>query len=160
MTRWLVLALLVAVPAAAQDVPFDQTQVQACLDSASPSTCVGDEAAACSAQTGSNVGYGFCLRAELTFWDAELNRVYGVLIDLTEAQDAELKSYGSAAPAMTPALRAAQRAWIAWRDAQCDFIRTTFGGGTGGNPAATDCLMRLTAEQALRLDAELAGQGR
>ncbi|WP_179378439.1 lysozyme inhibitor LprI family protein [Jannaschia marina] len=158
MTRWLALVLL-ATPALADDLPFDPAIVEACFGSAPSADCIGRAAAACTAETGSNVGYARCNTAEWEVWDAELNRSYRALIDLTRAEDAELKDLGSALPPTEPTLRAAQRAWVAWRDAQCAYTRSTFGGGTGGGPAEAECRMRLTAEQALRLDAELAGQG-
>lgn len=159
MIRIALLSTMLAAPVAAQDVPFDADIVRTCLSTDEPFDCVGLAAYTCEAKSASNVGYGLCLGLELEVWDSELNRVYGALIGLTEANDAEMKELGSAVPPATPILRSAQRAWIAWRDAQCDYARSIFGGGTGGGPAATDCLMHLTAEQALRLDVDHAGQG-
>ena len=46
-----------------------------------------------------------------------------------------------------------RRAWIAFRDAACNYEATRWGGGTGAGPAAADCVMKLTARQALHLRA-------
>jgi uncharacterized protein YecT (DUF1311 family) len=61
---------------------------------------------------------------------------------------------GSAAPSQGDALKNMQRAWIAYRDATCDYERSHWGGGTGGGPATVSCLMYMTAEQALYLEAD------
>ena len=99
---------------------------------------------------GSTVGMGGCLSKELDWWDARLNAAYGALMKREKADDAEYG--GEGIPAKAPALRAMQRAWIAWRDATCDYERSQWGGGTGGGPATVGCLMRLTGEQALYLE--------
>ena len=44
-----------------------------------------------------------------------------------------------------------QRSWIAFRDAACSYEASRWGGGSGAGPAATGCVMQLTARQALRL---------
>ena len=48
-----------------------------------------------------------------------------------------------------------QRAWTAYRDAACAYEVSTWGGATGGGPAGEDCMMRLTARQALVLEDRL-----
>lgn len=108
---------------------------------------------------GSQIGIGNCHEAERRFWDAELNRIYRALIVLFKARDAELDDVGSAAPRSLPALRTAQRAWISWRDEQCAFVASTWGGGSGAGIAETECHAALTGAQALRLDEILAGSG-
>jgi uncharacterized protein YecT (DUF1311 family) len=98
----------------------------------------------------------FCYDKELAFWDARLNAAYGALMEIEKAGDAELKELGSAAPSTSAALREMQRAWIGYRDAACAYELSQWGGGTGGGPATADCLMRLTAAQALTLEERLA----
>jgi uncharacterized protein YecT (DUF1311 family) len=63
---------------------------------------------------------------------------------------------GDFAPPSEPALREMQRAWIPFRDARCGFEMSLWGGGTGGGPAYAECLMIVTAEQALYLETALA----
>ena len=87
-----------------------------------------------------------CLDRELQYWDAKLNENYASA--LRRARDADGDTDG--APSAT-ALREMQRAWIPFRDATCDYERSQWGGGTGGGPATSSCLMRLTGQQALYL---------
>jgi uncharacterized protein YecT (DUF1311 family) len=59
--------------------------------------------------------------------------------------DAGAKADGLTVPPVAEALRDMQRAWIAYRDASCDYERAQWGGGTGGGPATAGCLMRTRA---------------
>ena len=154
-------AVFIATSATAQDAPFDPVLPETCLAAGKAAACIGLGAELCMAgEAGSsNVGIGGCFAAELRWWDDELNRVYAAMIDLYGTRDAELRDLGSAAPPSVPALRAAQRAWIGWRDGYCAFEATTWGGGSGSGIAETQCRMQLTGEQALRLDARLAESG-
>lgn len=156
-----VLIPLTGIAAAAQQVTFDDAPITTCLTQDGGTACIGLGASNCTSADfgGSNVGYGLCFGAELRWWDAELNRTYTALIALFTTRDSEMDGYSSAAPRSVPALRTAQRAWIVWRDAACLFEATTWGGGSGAGPAETECLMRLTGEQALRLDQHLAESG-
>lgn len=62
-----------------------------------------------------------CLAADLARADAELNRYYAAATKrLTEQQDT----------AALAKLRAAERAWIAYRDAECDAVYDSWGQGT------------------------------
>jgi len=102
-----------------------------------------------------NVGMGFCYGAERDDWDARLNASYTQLMAIEKAIDAELEQLGSAAPKTAPVLRDMQRAWIAFRDASCNYEGSQWGGGSGTGPAMSLCAMRMTAEQALTLMARL-----
>lgn len=160
---WAISALAFAVcsaPAAAQDdLRFTPAPILSCLaeggDLASRQTCIGLGASACmqSHESGyTTVGTGYCLDAELSFWDERLNVAYGQLMAREQKTDAEMKELGSAAPSLVDALKAMQRAWIPFRDASCDYERAQWGGGTGGGPATLDCLMHMTGRQALKLE--------
>lgn len=159
--RAVVLALLLAGPAAAQDAgqdgppPFDAGPLMACLEGDAPAdSCIGLAATACmegpDGQT--TVGMGFCLGAERDFWDDRLNTAYGEVMGRAEATDAEMADLGSAAAPQAPALREMQRRWIAYRDAACEYEAVRWGGGTGAGPASAQCALTLTARQALWLD--------
>lgn len=156
--RSLILTLLLATPAWAQDGPvYDGALLAACLEGAgdNPRQCIGKGSAACMNMPGgeSTVGMGICLEAETLDWDKLLNIAYDKVLGAAQAADAELKTLGSAAPPAAPSLRQAQRAWISFRDASCLYADLQFQGGTAGGPAALACMMELTAEQALRLRA-------
>lgn len=158
------LALLIcglgAVPAGAGELVFRPDATEACLRSGQGAECIGASANMCMEATpggSSTAGMGGCLDRELQYWDARLNAAYTVAMRRTRAVDAEMKDIGSSAPQQAPAMRAMQRAWIGFRDAKCDFVRSEWGGGTGGGPATIACLMDETGRQALFLERRAAG---
>lgn len=50
-----------------------------------------------------------------------------------------------------PALDAAQAAWSAYRDAHCDYVGATFGGGSGTGIAIDGCKVELGRDRAEEL---------
>lgn len=156
-----VLALMIpAGKATAQDLRYSSQNTLLCLndagsDQARQRACVGESASVCigaTADGSTTIGMGFCLDREWQYWDARLNASYRVIRDKARLRDVETKEIGSPAAPTAIALRDAQRAWIAWRDATCDFEMSQWGGGTGGGPALVSCLLRLTGDQALYLE--------
>ncbi|WBL31946.1 DUF1311 domain-containing protein [Sinirhodobacter sp. HNIBRBA609] len=167
--RALALALLRPAPVLAQGalpVDYDASVVEACLGAKSTEACnecIGVGAAHCmlTSDGGStNAGMGFCFGAERADWDARLNAAYQELMAAETATDAEMAEIGSAAAPMAPALQQMQRAWIAFRDAACEYEMTQWGGGSGAGPAGSACTMRMTALQALELMARLEDKAR
>ena len=78
----------------------------------------------------------------------ELNQCYGALFD---AADAELNGLYRAMTgrlggdtATKDLLRAAQRAWIGWRDAECDFAASSVAGGSVYPMIRAGCLTEIT----------------
>lgn len=98
------------------------------------------------------VGMSSCLDQEVRQWDGWLNAAYGSLLAKAQASDAEAEKWGTSGPKITPALREMQRKWIAYRDTTCDFEMSQWGGGSGTGPAGLNCLLRLTADQAIYLE--------
>jgi uncharacterized protein YecT (DUF1311 family) len=146
--------------AVGQEMVFDPGPTEACLaaDTSNPAACIGHAADACMLENDggeTTVGMGFCLSQEWEWWDGRLNAAYGALRERHQANDAQSEADGFEAPPMAEALRDMQRAWIAYRDAACDYERAQWGGGSGGGPATAGCLMRLTGEQALALEGRL-----
>jgi uncharacterized protein YecT (DUF1311 family) len=72
-----------------------------------------------------------CMSNEYEKADAELNRIYKLAFKGLDEKEAEN-------------LKKAQRAWIIYRDAQCDAEYAKCGGGSGGPAAHMGCLARLT----------------
>ena len=146
---------------------FSPEATEACLAATGGSVwarmdCVGASAEVCIEDTEggySTVGMGACIWAEHEYWDARLNAAYGELLARPAEGDAENHEYQPNLPSMEDALREMQRAWIPFRDATCAYERSLWGGGTGGGPAAADCLMQETARQALRLESILRERG-
>ena len=148
------LALLVAPAAAAQDIVFDPAPVEACRSQARTDgtvrpDCIGAAANACQSATPdgfTTVGTVDCIGAETDAWDRILNDEYGALRGELDSQDA---SYGG--QDRSDALRDAQRAWIAYRDAECGLQWAFYQGGTIRSIVAASCHLDFTASRALEL---------
>ena len=54
-------------------------------------------------------------------------------------------------PAQSRGLRAAQRAWVTYRDLDCASVRTGYGTGTGATLAGLSCLVRHTEDRTAQL---------
>ncbi|MDA5094072.1 DUF1311 domain-containing protein [Aliiroseovarius sp. KMU-50] len=161
MTRWAIICALTCVgaPALAQDVIYSFDATVNCLaekgEEGEAHQCFGTSANACMETTDggwSTLGMVQCLDAELKDWDRRLNTAYGLLMKHSKEVDAEMAEWGSSAPSQAEALRKMQRAWIPFRDASCEYERSTWGGGTGGGPASLSCFLHLTAQQAWSLE--------
>lgn len=163
MKRLLVSGFVLACGAQvnAQEVVYTPAATEACfaniVEGQNPDTCIGVSALACmEANEGgmSTVGMGDCLNRELEYWDARLNDIYHRVRAAAKATDTEMEEIGASVASQADAMRDMQRAWIAYRDATCEYERTMWGGGTGGGPATVACHMKLTAEQALYFEAQ------
>src|SRR5262245_4165792 len=83
-----------------------------------------------------------CHMREQKIWDGYLNEWYG------EAA----KRLADDAAALT-ALRDAQRAWIAFRDAKCNYWEKRYAGGTFASVVTGDCMRVETGRRALEMRA-------
>jgi len=72
--------------------------------------------------------------------DAELNRVYGKIIKKLDGDDLEK-------------LRASQRLWVQFRDANCEAARSVYDGGTAVGPVFNGCLETMTRHRVEELKA-------
>jgi uncharacterized protein YecT (DUF1311 family) len=151
------LALALSACADAQDKPAETAAmpilsaantIDACFQrhidiSARRTECVGAYADACMALTeggDTTVGMVRCLNEEQTAW-----RRRGLAS--TEQLYSYLSEDGRAA------LDVAGRAWSASSDADCQFARHQFEGGTAAALASASCSVERAAERALMLDA-------
>jgi len=152
MRLFSLLCILAAAPAAAQDLNYSDHATDACMQSGSDhGDCIGLSALQCMQDTPggfSTYGEGGCLNAELEYWDRLLNVNYKARMAASKRNDVANDGFG---PSQAEALKMMQRAWIAYRDAKCDFERSQWGGGTGGGPATLNCLMYETAHQSVFL---------
>lgn len=84
---------------------------------------------------------------------ADMNRcAYDDFLAATGEQAEVLKALsGNLAAPDRPRLRAAQKAWIAWRTAQCEFETGSSGGGSVRELARWSCVAKLTRERTLTL---------
>lgn len=162
-------SLILAAPAMAQDIDLAKVTAdaaiaaEACLaatgdDYAARPACVGETYQACfAAATFQNtIAQTDCAAGELAYWKAELNAAYDALHAALTRQDAEENNGVDQAPA----LEAAQKAWLDWRSAECDYHASFFGAGSGSGPAQVFCDMDLTGKRAIDLQAQVAGASR
>ncbi|MDO8910353.1 MAG: lysozyme inhibitor LprI family protein [Phenylobacterium sp.] len=117
MRTGLLVVALLLAPAAAQAAP------ESALD-----RCLASEAGA------TTIGQIQCIGDELKVQDARLNRNYAkAMKDLTPEQKAKL--------------RAAQRAWLAFKDADCRSLQDD-AWGTLSRVSANMCVLERTIERA------------
>jgi uncharacterized protein YecT (DUF1311 family) len=88
----------------------------------------------------------FCANKDFEKADAELNKVYKQAL-------AHVGESAGTAPydrkSWEAALRASQRTWVAFRDADCkDLTAMEWQGGTGGTAAELGCMTQLTSARA------------
>lgn len=84
-----------------------------------------------------------CINAEFERQDARLNKAYKTLMAAMTAADST--------PERKKQLQAAQRAWIKFRDLNCDFYHDP-NGGTIAGVNANSCMMQMTADRAKELE--------
>ncbi|HWX51164.1 MAG TPA: lysozyme inhibitor LprI family protein [Roseomonas sp.] len=98
--------------------------------------------AACDTAT-TTAGIAACLGAEAKAWDRKLNAAYAALQERID-------------PGQREPLRAAQRLWIQYRDANCRF----YGAREGSvrQIEAAECLRSMTRDRARELTAAMAPQ--
>lgn len=161
------LALLMAVPAVAQDgLPYDEDVLPACLmfraNLSEREDCIGLAANRCqyNGAGSSNAGISACLAREADQWDARLNNVYAKLKKQEADEDAGAKAENAPGTDQEARLVEMQRNWIAFRDAACMFEHAQWGGGSGGGVGHVSCVMEQTARQALRLESYLSEEWR
>ncbi len=84
--------------------------------------------------------------------DKELNAQWKISMADAREADAELKSYGDdGRPGHAETLLKAQRAWIAFRDAHCEYSGFEARGGTMEPMLVGICLEQLTLERTRQL---------
>lgn len=109
--------------------------------------CLGQASNDCQLQPGGQTSQGIaaCISSENAVWDEILNREYGLTRDVLRSRDT---SDGSD---LAGALLTAQRAWIAFRDGECDLTYAMWEGGSVRGIAYANCLMVMTSERSLAL---------
>ncbi len=134
--------------------------LEACLKAAEKATelraCLGTMSTTCmDSQDGghSTLGMTSCLNAEAKVWDTFLNAEYKATRAFAKAMDADEAEYFPQFARRAETLLAAQRAWIAFRDAECDRAYADWGSGSMRNIAWADCQMQMTADRAIDLRA-------
>ncbi|MER2535697.1 MAG: lysozyme inhibitor LprI family protein [Rhizobiaceae bacterium] len=102
------------------------------------------QAQKCDRADESQAGMNICAAADHQAADRKLNKAYGdIMKRLSDDADARKR------------LQAAQRAWIAFRDAECDFSTADSREGTIYPALYSECLTALTDERTGQLSGYL-----
>ena len=97
-----------------------------------------DPSLECSQTATNQAEIGGCVAAQLTAVNGAVSLAYS----FAETAAKNLDAVTGRAVAL-PALQASQAAWAAYRDRQCEYVGTTFGGGSGTGIAIDSCQVRL-----------------
>lgn len=114
--------------------------------SAMPASCLvlfappalADPTLECSAGLGSQVEIGTCVSDTETRVDQSVQ----IALEFAQAAAKDLDDVTERTVSL-PALNAGQSAWEAYRDQHCEFVGTTFGGGSGTGIAISACRVDL-----------------
>ena len=88
-----------------------------------------------------------CFSQEWKNADDELNRKYQELVARLKAQKTRPEAF--------TLLRDSERAWIAYRDTQCQFETYQSQGGSAHEGAMSMCMTKMTNQRIVLLDAQL-----
>lgn len=108
----------------------------------------------CMADAVSNAEMGECSSKKFHSADALLNRVYKAQVAVLKKQIQEEKGEGPLGQFGEETLKRlvkAQRAWIAFRDAECDLAGTDMLFGSGESLVISSCLAETTLTRATKL---------
>jgi uncharacterized protein YecT (DUF1311 family) len=156
------LAVLVAAqaPAWAEDKapPKDRAALATCLDQAkagakSAESCIGTVQDACAKEPGneSNAAMSGCIGREVAVWDERLNAAYKAALAGDLASQKAYRNGGARTLTGAEVMRAAQRAWIGFRERKCSAARLPMEGGSGAALLGGSCFLQETARQAIWL---------
>lgn len=102
----------------------------------------------CDKSDGSTIGMKMCASVEFQDADAQLNMVYKEIVQSLKKDPSDDYSKET-----LRRLVKAQKAWIAFRDAECDLQSTEMLGGTGEGLVALGCLGEMTKKRTDELKA-------
>ena len=133
-----------------------------CLQDAGPETevarqCIGAASQACMEKEDggyTTLGMSWCMAAETQLWDAALNREYQAALKEFGFLDEEDQAYFPEFANRVESLRAAQRAWLAFYDAECALDYAVWGAGSMRHIAGNACQMELKAARTLELQSK------
>jgi len=113
-----------------------------------PGLATADPQSECSIDASSQIEIGDCLTNAEGIADATVASALDFAMQAAQELD-EVTGRESS----VPALKAGQAGWMAYRDQHCDFVGTTYGGGSGTGIAIRSCriaLARLRADDLMR----------
>ena len=110
-----------------------------------PALAEEEEAEVCGASE-TTLDLRDCVKAELAAEDRRLNAIYRDLIALLNMRDKEQDRTNE------DSLRRAQRAWVAFRDADCEFAGKAMEGGTFEIVLQLQCRLTHTSARNQQLE--------
>ncbi len=108
-----------------------------------PGVTLADPSFECSLGSGSQVETAECVAKT----EATVDETVRLSLQFAMNAAKELDETTGRAAAV-PALEKAQEAWSTFRDAHCDYVGSTFGGGSGTGIAIRSCRIKLGRERA------------
>ncbi len=134
------------------------TELRACYESAEDyagkTDCIGSVSAKCQeVEEGgySTFGMSSCNNDEYLAWDVLLNEEYQATKAAFEAWDKDEAEFFPEYARRVETLRDAQRAWITFRDAECELEYAIWGSGSMRHIMGTACNVDMTAERTIEL---------
>lgn len=113
---------------------------------AAPFAAAADPSLECSIGLGSQIEIADCVAKTETAVDDVIEITLGFAMDaareLDEVTDREVA---------LPALEQSQSAWSTFRDAHCEYVGSTFGGGSGTGIAIRSCRVELGRDRVTEL---------
>jgi uncharacterized protein YecT (DUF1311 family) len=103
---------------------------------------LADPSLECSLSASSQVEVGACITETEERAAAALAEVLTIAQSVAAEFDAE-----TGREAVVPALAASQAAWEAHRDAHCEYVGTTWGGGSGTGIAIGSCRIEMIRDR-------------
>ena len=118
--------------------------------------CMGRATEACIAAIGADgatPALAFCGQVEAEAWDGPLNEAYQALVVQAKEADAHYRTIDGLEgfAVEEESLRAAQRAWLAFRQAECDYAYARQGSGSLRGIVHPGCLASFTARRTIEL---------
>ncbi len=160
MRLWLIFFSILPVVAISQSEGHEwmRDELRACYAAAdhinAKLACAGTVSAMCQeSEDGgySTLGMSMCNMDEYAAWDILLNDEYQRTVEHFTEWDADDKDYNPEFAKRVESLRAAQRAWIEFRDAECELAYAIWGMGSHRNIAASACFIDVTADRTVDL---------
>ncbi|MCA8882231.1 MAG: DUF1311 domain-containing protein [Rhodobacteraceae bacterium] len=148
MFRVLIPAAMAALCSAGAFADPLQECLMESLDKTEAERCIYLHYDTCKAASGddSTAGEVTCLAQEAAVWDGLLNELWPDLRAMAERADAEDTGGGQI---NANALLASQRAWLAYRDAQCAWEYQRYAAGTLRSIIGASCMLETTARRVL-----------
>jgi len=145
---------------AGQVEPGDVGKLSDCLETRAGTGCIGTIAEPCADDAGrSTVQMVQCMQRETEAWDVILNEQWPALMADAKERDKLNEPEANGLPSSAKSLREAQRAWIAFRDAECLYAYSEWGVGSFRNIAAAGCQRDMTAKRVIEFHARLNREG-